>query len=280
MTLNREHKISLRALDRIFRETAESWWFFSLLFKASIFLAGALLIFLPASSQVIPFIVVALTLMAEFASWQYNGARDSWESLHRKLDLSESLSWKISNAEISDLLIQSSKRQKEKALQLNLEPYFASSQVLGAKRTVENIQESAWWAKHLAKRAGSIYFGAIIFLLIGSLSVLIISIETIKDFDVLSNMGRAVTSAVMLVFSLDIARIANAYKKYSGKAASIESETIRLLKNPNIMTVDAIKIVQEYHLAHAEAPMVPQWLWKLMRKDLDVTWQKYRRQRP
>jgi hypothetical protein len=277
MTKTPEHKISLRALDRVFRETAESWWFLSLTFKMSIFLAGLILIFLPASSQIIPFVVLGLTLVAEFSSWRYNGARDSWETLHRRLDLSESLGWEISNAEISDLLTQSSKKQKEQAVGLNLETYFASDKDFGAKRAVENVQESAWWAKHLAKRAGSIYIGAIIFLLIGSFAVLIVSIETVRNFDVLTNMGRAATSAVMLIFSLDIARTAHAYRKYSEKAASIESESIRLLKMPKINTIDALKIMQEYHLAHAEAPMNPQWLWKLMRDDLNRTWQEYRR---
>jgi hypothetical protein len=277
MTKNPEHRIPLRALDRVFRETAESWWFLSLFFKLSIFIAGLFLIFLPAYSQIIPFVVIALTLVAEFSSWQYHGARDAWETLHRKLDLAESLGWEISNAEISDLLTQSTKKQKEQALRLNLEEYFASDKDIGAKRTLENVQESAWWAKHLARRAANIYIGVIILLLIGSFAVLIVSIETIRDFDVLTNMGRAATSAVMLIFSLDIARTANAYHKYSEKAASIESESLRLLKTPHIKPLDAIKIMQDYHLAHAEAPMNPQWLWKLMRDELNRTWQEYRR---
>jgi len=78
MTDNRENKILLRALDRVLRETAESSWLLSLLFKFSIFVAGTLLIFIPSTSQVIPFVVIFLTLAAEFFSWRYSSAREDF----------------------------------------------------------------------------------------------------------------------------------------------------------------------------------------------------------
>ncbi len=278
MTGSPENKIPLRALDKVLRETTESWWFLSLLFKLGIFIAGTLLVFIPNFSQSIPFVVIFITLAAEFASWRYASARDNWEVLHRKLFFFESLGWEISKAEISDLLTQISKSEKKKATNINPdESFFASPQKTGSKRAVENIQESAWWTKHISKRAGNIYLGVVIILLIGSFVVLSISIETVKDYDVLTNMGRAVTSAVMLIFSLDLVRIARSYQKYSEQSASVEASAKRLLKSPKIETIEAIKLIQEYHLAHAEAPMNPQWLWKIMRDDLNIIWREYRR---
>ena len=155
--------------------------------------------------------------------------------------------------------------------------YFASKKDTGAKRAVENVLESSWWAKHIAKRASNIYAGAVAFIFIGSFVVLIISIDTITNFNVLTNMGRAVTSAVMLIFSLDLVRIAHSYKKYSEQSALVEAKAQMLLKSKSIEIVEAIKLVQEYHLAHAEAPMNPQWLWKIMRDELNVIWREYRR---
>lgn len=279
MTDNRENKIPLRALDRVLRETAEYSWFLSLLFKLSIFVAGTLLIFIPSISQVIPFVVIFLTLVAEFFSWRYSSARDTWEMLHRKLDFFESLGWEVSNAEISDLLTQLTKKQKKKisGIKFDEASYFASKKDAGAKRAVENVLESSWWAKHIAKRASNIYAGAVTFIFIGSFVVLIISIDTVTNFNVLTNMGRAVTSAVMLIFSLDLVRIAHSYKKYSEQSASVEAKAQMLLKSKSIEIVEAIKLVQEYHLAHAEAPMNPQWLWKIMRDELNVIWREYRR---
>lgn len=276
--MNSESKIPLRALDRVLRETAESWWYLSFFFKLGIFVAGIFLVFTPTFSQSIPFVVAILTLTAEFALWRYSNARDTWEKLHRKLDFFESLGWAISNSEISDLLTEISRSQKKRASGLNLEEksYFASNQNLGSKKAVMNVQESSWWAKHIAKRASAIYTGLVIILLIGSFFVLSVSIETVKNFDVLTNMGRAITSAVMLIFSLDLVRIARSYKKYSDQSASIEASAQILLNSKKIEMVDAIKLIQEYHLAHAEAPMNPQWLWKLMRDELNVIWREYR----
>ena len=111
----------------------------------------------------------------------------------------------------------------------------------------------------------------------GSIGALIFSIETVHDFSMLPNIARVVTSTLMLVFSLDLLRISLSYQKYSRKAATIERQAERLLRDGTVDVIQAIKLMQDYHLAHAEAPMNPHWMWSSMRDDLDELWQAYRR---
>src|SRR3990167_4626571 len=197
MTDADEYKHNLRALDKALRRSVESWWIATLLTKFSIFIVGTLAIFLSIISQGAPFIVVALSAVSEFCNRRSNSIRDTWETLHRELDAYDSFGWPVSRAEVSDLLIQSPRKLREQlSAPVSEEAYFASVQTKGAKRAIENMQESAWWSKHLARTAGNFYSAIITILIIGSIVLLILSIETIRDFDLLANIGRVVTSTL------------------------------------------------------------------------------------
>ncbi len=270
---------SPRALDRLLRKSAESWWNFALLYKVSIFFVGTVAIFSPLLAGAAPFLVAFLTIISEACAWRHNAVRDTWEDLHRELDIRDSIGWQISNAKLSDLLTQTPRKLRNRLpAEINEEEYFASKKPFGAERTVENMQESAWWAKHLSRRAGSIYSALVIVLIVGSFAVLLMSIATIKDYDALSNVARVITSTIMLIFSLNLARTALAYYKYSTQAVIVEEQAGRILSEHTANEIEAIKLMQQYHLAHAAAPMNPNWLWKLMRDDLNELWETYRRQ--
>jgi hypothetical protein len=281
MSHDKEHKhYSPRALDRLLRQSAESWWHFAFLFRISIFFVGTFAIFTPLLSTFAPFLVAFLTMIAGACALRYGVLRDTWEDLHRELDTRDSFGWQISNAKLSDLLTQTPKKlRKQLPAETNEEEYFASKKTSGPERAVENMQESAWWAKHLSRRAGNIYTAIVIALIFGSFAVLILSIETIKDYDALSNVARVITSTIMVLFSLDLLRTSLAYYKYSGQAAMVEELAGRLLSEDTANEIKAIKLMQQYHLAHAAAPMNPNWLWKLMRDDLNELWDTYRRQK-
>ncbi len=276
MSINEGYKHNPRVLDGFLRESAETWWNLSMLFKAGVFVVGTLTILLTSLSQSAPFVIVGFTAFSELCRWRSGTIRDAWEALHRELDASDSFDWPIPKAELADLLTQSSQKLQERLSSKKTEqPYFASKQPPGPRRGIENMQESAWWAKHLARRAGNFYATLIIILVVGSIVALIASIETIRSFDMLSSIGRVVTSALMLIFSLDLIRTALAYYKYSRKAALIVERAERLLEEDTADMINAITLMQDYHLAHAEAPMSPSWMWKRARSVLNEMWQTY-----
>jgi len=140
------------------------------------------------------------------------------------------------------------------------------------------MQESAWWSKHIARRAASVYTITIVFLIIGSLVALIVTIETAQTYTAQLNIGRTITSTIMLVFSLNLLRTALGYYSYSQKAAKIEERAELLLSSKKIDLIEAIKLMNDYHLAHAEAPMNPGWLWSIKQEDFNELWKTYRRQ--
>jgi len=272
-------EINLRALDRSLRKSSEWWWTVTNAAQFAVFLVGLAAIFLSVLSRVAPFLLAGLTIISEICRFRFSNMRGTWEKLHRELDAQDSLDWPISKSEISDLLTTiSRKHQSQLILKSAKDDYFDSNLSPGPRRTVKNMQESAWWAKHLARRAASIYATIITVLIIGSFAALIITITTAPAYTAQINISRAVTSTIMLIFSLNLIRTAFSYYSYSQKATEIEERAKHLLsiKNKKIHLTEAIKLMQDYHLAHAEAPMNPGWLWTIMQENLNELWKKYR----
>ncbi len=272
---------NLRTLSRALFDVAKHWRTAELALRLSVFVVGVVVILLSILPKYAPFLIALLTIAAELCLLRSDTIKGTAESLLRKLDVQESFGWPISKVEVSDLLIQSPAKLRKKFSTSGMqEQYFASHQESGPRRALENVQESAWWSKHLARRTGHYYLAATLILTIVSLGALLVSIETIQNYDVLSNVGRVVTSTFMLVFSLGLVRFTLGYYRFGASAAQIEGKAEHLLESDDSDPLQAIKVMHEYQLARAVAPLLSSWIWKLMSDDLNSLWKTYRYSRP
>jgi hypothetical protein len=268
-----------RTLCQAYFELAKRWMIAAISLKILIFLFGILTIFLPIIPGYAPVIITIFSIASDLFTWRSDMIRGTADALLRKLDYWDSFGWAISRAEMSDILMRSpTKLYKIAPTEIVGEEYFASKEREGAKRAMENIQESAWWSKHLSERMGQYCFAVTGTLIAVLLGVLLVSVQTVTGSHTLANIGRVVTSALMLVFSLELFRFVVSYYGFSRKAAQIEEKIENLIKLQTLDDIAAIKIVQEYHIARASAPLIPSWVWKQMRNDLNEMWKKYRQQ--
>lgn len=277
---NTNYKHDVRALAAEIYEIAKGWLILSMLCKLATFALGVGAILFASLSQASPFLVAFLSAASELSAWQSDRRRGLAEALRRKVDLEDSLGWPISRVEMSDLLVRiPSKVCKKVEGQTGRKPYFDSKEPPGVKRALENVRESAWWSKHLAEKAYSIYLTVMLILVLISLIVLVVSIQTIQDFDMLSNIGRVATSTIMLIFSLSLLRSTIGYYRFSDGAGRIEAQAEQLLNSNCEDSIQAIKTVNEYHLIRATAPAIPTWLWKFYRDMFNESWTSYRSSR-
>ncbi|QHG21256.1 hypothetical protein [Nostoc sp. ATCC 53789] len=266
-----------RTLSQAYFELAKRWMIAAILSKILVFLFGTLTIFLPIIPGYAPFIITIISITSDLFAWRSDMIKGTSEALLRKLDYWKSFGWAMSKAEMSDLLMRSPTNLYRLAPNEMLgEEYFASREGIGAKRAIENIQESAWWSKHLSERMGQYCFAATCILIAVLFGVLVLSVQTIAGSNTLTNIGRVVTSSLMLVFSLGLFRFVVGYYGFSRKAGQIEEKIENLIKLQTFDDIEAIKVVQEYHIARASAPLIPSWVWKQMRNDLNEMWEKYR----
>jgi multisubunit Na+/H+ antiporter MnhF subunit len=269
------------ALCRCIDDDAKAWWGRAAAFKILGFIVGTGAIVFAWPSKPIPFILAALSLVAEVCSHRSDEAKGMAQSLRRKLDLNDSMAWEVPKTELSDLLVKCSAVVKRKASQLSNEPtYFTSHKAPGAQRALENISESSWWSKHLAEKMGFTCLLALIAATLIALATLIFTIHSAAGPtlpDTLSAVARVVTALLMLTLSIGLLKLTTSYYSFSKKAGRTE-EAERLLKaGKKISTIDALKVIAEYHIARAGAPIIPTWIWKMHRAELNAIWANLRR---
>lgn len=273
------HRDNPRAHCQAYFELSKKWLGAAFISKLLVFVLGIGAVLSAQIPIYAPFLVFLLQILAEFFSWRSDVNKGKGESLLRKLDAWESFGWAISQAEISDLLARCpsslDKLVFSKALE---EPYFSSKEGVGAKKALENITESAWWSKHLAGSMRQYYLAVTCILTLFSIVILIFSIQTIKDVDTIASLGKIVTSTLMLIFSLGLLRAVLGYHNFNNNAERIEQKAESLLASSAFEELDAIKVMNEYHIARNSAPLIPSWFWKLKRDNLNEAW-KQRRQK-
>jgi len=263
-------------INKALFDRAKVWWGVSLLLKLSIFAIGVTLIFSSHAPKLSAFIVAFISIVSELCKLQSEGIKRVAEDLCRKLDFQDSLGWQISTAEMSDILIKFGNREIKKLLSKEGDAYFASNTSPSPKRALENLQESAWFSKHLARTMAHLCLTAIVILVLVSIATLLTSINTIKDYDLLANIGRVVTSTLMLVFSVNLIPLMLGYFSFSHNAGHAERKANDILEVGTCNEIDALKAWQEYHIARAQAPLIPTWIWKYKRNTLNELWRKFR----
>ncbi len=268
---------NLRLLCQNLFDHSKRLAFFALTLRVLLFAIGSIFVLFAFNFPQLPLLIALFSLVAEIFQWSSDAAKSSSESLMRNLEFQESFGWPISNSMLSDVLatipgwikktIKDKKPEKE---------YFTSQQEKPLLKALENLQESAWWSKHLANRMGQIYLGATVIIVLASFAVLLVSVETVQSFTVLQNISRVVTSTIMLLFSLKFIRLTADYNNFGKKAEQIESRAEHLSKIKKLKEIQVIRLFHEYQLSRAASPLIPTWLWKYMNAELNALWITYR----
>jgi len=264
-----------RKLGRCLLNRSNRWWVATTVAKIGSVVFGALSVILFPTFRITAVLLFILYLASELFAWRSDSFKASAQSVLRKLDYLDSFGWPITREEMSDLVIACPKRLRRTIPPPGADYYFSSTEHAGKERALENLQESSWWSKHLAKRMGHITSAIAAIIVGGSILVLLVSIGSISNLDTLSSIARVVTSAFMLVLSLGLFRLTVGYYSFSKKAEQAEKESIKLLDSDS-KELEAVKAWQEYHVARAAAPPLPSSLWRWLNKDLNEAWEAYR----
>ncbi len=265
-----------RKLVDCLSERAKRWWGATAVIKVFSVSLGAISVLLFPGFKSAAVIIFLLFIAAELAAWRSDSFKSSAQAVLRKLDFSDSFGWGISREEMSDLIVDCPSRLRKRIPPQADDDYFASAEPIGARRSLDNLQESSWWSKHLSRRMGHITLGVTTALIVMSVVVLLISINSVQSFDTLTSIGRVVSSGLMLIVSLGLLRLCIGYYHFAKKAEQAERDAIRLL-NSGADNLEAVKAWHEYQVSRASAPLIPSSLWRYMNNDLNEAWRAYRR---
>ena len=268
----------IRAISRAKFDRAKRWWAAGLGLKLLIVLADIAIVFLDTRSWIVPLVILIIGILGELALFNFNRLYGKAESLLRKLDGRDLMGWAIEPEELRDLIAETPQNLR-RIVNHAEEEYFASNLTVGPARTVEGMQESAWWSKHMC-RTMAVICSVVVLILVGtSILVLLFALNTVQPSQLATvpdNTSKIVSATITLIFSLGLLNLVFGYYDFGSTAAKIEQEAARLLRAGINDSGQAIKLMNDYHLARASAPPIPSWLWRMRNKDMNALWDRYK----
>jgi len=265
--------INLRLVNKNQFIYAKRMWLVSIGIKVIMYLLGVIAIFLFASSGFWPVLLLVLAILSEIFQVISDDKKNNAEALLRKLDINQSFGYQISEADMLDIIYAAPRKTKKKLREgIEKDSYFASERALGPQKAIENLQESVWYTMNQAKSMSIMYFVLILALLMFSVVALLIVFNQIDDIGIRYQISRIISASLLLIVSLNMIRTALAYFKAYQECRQVNVVTNSLLQSTQVTEVDALKQWYEYQLKRASTPLMPEWLWKIKKDDLEKAW--------
>ncbi len=259
------------ALAEALDHCAKFWWGASIVTKTAGFFVGASINVLPP--EPVPFIVAGCALVAELFLSRSDAIKGTAQQFRRKLDLQDGFGWPIPATDLSDLLVRCPTSVKKRARNKHAaEPYFASADTPGPLRALQNVNESAWWTKHLAESMMKICRNTMIGGTLVALVALVVALQTTNDHSSLVNVARIVTGVTMLLLSVGLIKLTIGYNSLSKNSGISEAAAERALQAGAPDELTAVKVTYDYHLTRALGPIIPTWIWRFRKDELNATW--------
>lgn len=149
---------------------------------------------------------------------------------------------------------------------------YASAQPAGLKRILENVSESAFFSSHLAAKCAIYLLALMLITGVVAVSFLLFFLTTLDDATTAVTAARAIAATLVFLISAGTLKSWRGYVSFSAKANQAHAEAARLLKDGEPDPCETHRVLAEYQLARAGAPMIPTEIWKMHRDRLNAIW--------
>lgn len=261
-------------------DASKRWWTIGATCRLSVVGIGIISTLTSLFAEWLGLLAAFLTVAYVLFQWYSDYLRDTAETILRKIELYDGLGWPITSREIVDLLLTVPKSVKAQASTSDDAPYFESKTALSPLRMLENLEESTWMTKHQAKRMGQYvsWLSALVFMI--AAIALITSLQNAANQTVATNVAKITIAVIVFMFSGGYVRLAFNYYSFARQTEQIENNAHRMTKESNITEIQVVKLLHDYQIIRAKAPMLPSWLWRYMQNELNRLWQAHRQEPP
>lgn len=229
-------------------------------------------------SNLIALVSAAVAIISVSIQIRVDRYKSLAEALLRQYEENEGLGWPISKKAISDIMASLPAKLRQEASDFNLpQPYYASQAPKSPRRLIENLEESAWWTKHLSSKMVTYTFLFVLTMLSLSFIALVTILNSAASYSFERNVARAVVSVIAFLFSGGMIRLWLDYRQLNENAARAENIASQILARPDDPDiVDVARVIKEYQIARASSPLIPDWVFKQSHSSLDIMWKRYR----
>jgi hypothetical protein len=237
------------------------------------FVGGLAAIFFPTVSLNYPFIAFPIAILHLWISQRAARFKGAADECKRKHELLEGFGKKPSGKWLANFRLEYRGTLKPKVDALLREGItYASKEPEGARRVLENVAESAWFSHHLARWCANALLVSLTIIGVGLVVVLLFVVASTAQMESREAASRAVAATFLFLISLGMVKACISYQKFSKKADKADDEATSQLKSESPSDFDALRILSEYQIARASAPMIPTWVWKINKKHLNGNW--------
>jgi hypothetical protein len=266
--------LDLRSINRTQFLYAKRFWMAAISMKLVIFALGVWAVFLAFPPRYIPQILLVLAIFSEILQLRSDEIKSQAESLLRTLDLCRSFGREISAADKRNMAYDLSRGLRKRFTGANIsDDYFKSTEVIGPQKAIENLLESAWYTRRQVGVMVGVYILLIAILLALSVFALIVALRETNNPQIQEQLVKVVTAWLLLIVSLNMIKAAWSYFKMYQRCQKTEFLCEHLLRNP-ITEADAVRQWYEYQMSRASSPLLPEWLWRIMKPSLDDAWRR------
>lgn len=281
MTTTRSPKKSpeefLDSLVNAAYDRAKFWAGVVLCMQALLFVGGVLAVFFSRFSLNYPWVAVPLAMLSAVLSTKANECKRLAESLKRQLESWAGFGRPLSLRMIADLRQKLPDTLPPEVDQLLREGNtYASTEKPGPRRAADNLCESSWFSHHLAGWCASVIGGVFLVALMSSLGLLFYVAVEVPANSAGVYAAKCVSATMLFIMSGGAWRAWQGYRSFSARTKEIDSDAARLADEeaPDICEVQ--RLLGEYQLARASAPLIPTWVWRLRRHRLDEDHKNFR----
>jgi hypothetical protein len=250
------------------------WWAGSAIaLQAGLFVAGVVAIFLAEFTLSYPWIALPVALVAALISGRASKFKGMAERAKRQHEYLAGFGVVPSRGMLADLRVSLGRElpaETDRLLRKGIT--YSSGKPPGPERVLENLGESAWFTKHLADWCAC----ALRALFVGTVGIavalLLLSATSLSGTPVGIVAAKFVAATLIFLISIGTLRSWLAYSALSQKAGDVDVEADRLLTTDKADAFEAQRLLAEYQLARASAPLVPTWVWRLRRDFLNKNW--------
>ena len=265
MSINKPDTICTKVFD-----IAKSYFNRSIFCKIMVYVVGVTSLFIKDKYSIIPMVAMLLVIMSEYLQYKSDTYKGIAESLRRKLDFMHSFGWSIPIKDLSNVLLELPPNIEKQIIAAPEENYFMSNGEIGVVKSLENLEESSWWSKHLTETAFNINLGVIAVVAVLLVVAFYTSLNVSPDQQDLPKISKILTSSIMVLFTVGLVRTTIGYSRFHKKSEQIDTSIPDKLKSSTLGVPDCVKLWSEYHVARAASPLIPTIIWKLRRDRLNA----------
>lgn len=264
-----------RLVNTAFRK-AKHWSIGVIGLQLLVFFAGVVSVFWSTFSLSYPWIALPLAAVAAYLATQTAKHRSLAESLKRQHELADGFGKAPSCAQLADTKHALGELLPDEVdAQLRPGITYSSGAENGVHRLLENLIESAWFSKHLARWCAQWLCAVFVVSSVLSVSILLWCASHLNSPAVTleAAASKLVSATLLFMLSVGLIRTWLSFSRFADKSQVSEQQASSHLQHSKTDDFEALRLLTEYQLARASAPMIPTWVWKHRKAKLNHDWE-------